>query len=293
MNVIKFKDALGPDDQFNDLFRGKYAYWINMKYAVPFDCISESEYIAFERNPKLLTCSAPRIPYVDTDRGCINILIDVEETDVINSIKTLKGKNNLVPSDITVAQLKKFRTWLAKKLLELNEFNEDQHAVINYYAQGMYDGVVKVLSKIDRSLNIPIKGVQGSCNSCSNLSNPFTELSTCDPLETYRTYIYTEMVKMFSEVDFWKDQYSNFLQEMLIYVRGIITSGLSISSTSGNKYKDCSCTTTVGDEYFDILKRLAKSIEYILDSDIVGHRLYIAKALNEWASSCYEQMEWA
>lgn len=293
MNVIKFKDAFGPDNKFNDLFRGKYAYWIVMKYAVPFDCISEAEYVAFERNPKLLIDNKSCIPFIDTDRGCINILIDIEETDLINSIKTFKAKNDFVPADISLPELKKFRTWLAKRLLDFNNFGEDQTAVLNYYAGGMFDGVVKVLSKIDKSMNIPVTGSQSSCSACSTLSNPYGELTVCDPLDTYRTYMYAEMVKMFSEIDFWKNQYSNLLQEILIYIKGIIKSGLGIASIQSSNFKDCACTgQDANSDYFDILKRLAQSLEYIIDGDIVGHKLYIAKAFNEWATTCYEQMEW-
>ena len=49
MNIIKFKDQIRPlDDLFNTYLKGKYAYWIQMRYVVPFEYISQAEYIKYE-----------------------------------------------------------------------------------------------------------------------------------------------------------------------------------------------------------------------------------------------------
>ena len=296
MNIIKFKDVIKVnDDNFNKYLKGKYAYWINMRYAIPFEFITEQEYITMSRCDHWLKdpCKKECVFYWDTNRGSINILIDVQETENINSISCYEAKNSFTPGqNLTIDDLKVFRTWLAKRLLEFNKFNEDDSLVINYYANGMYDNTVKILSKIDRKLSIPVTGSHNSCSMCSDISNLNVGMvDVCDPLETYRTYIYKLMVEKFSDIDFWKSQYTPFMEEFKWYIDDILKVGFTIEETTDN-YLDCSCTGDSDDYFKDILRRLSRSIEYILDDETCGHRLYIAKAFNDWATYCYEKMYW-
>ena len=288
MNVIKFKDTWGPDGKFNDLLRGKYAYWIGMRYAVPFACATLQDYIKLEREPKLID----KYPHWDTNKGSINILIDVEETDRVNSIKSFEAQNEYVAEDITTAELKNFRTWLAKELLKLNLVEGDEKMMLEYYASGMYNDIVRILSKVDSEMVVPTT-INSGCDRCSSTQSHATSLNTCDPLSAYRAFMYGIMVKMFSEVEFWKEQYTVFLQQMLIYLKGILKVGFTIKSVDSSKFVDCSCTGDDSDrEFRDIITRLCTSIEYVLDADTTGHKLFMAKAFNDFAALCYEQMQW-
>ena len=55
MNIIKLKDILMPDfypvaNLFNTKLKGKYAYWVKMRYIFPLDSIDYDTYIKYERH---------------------------------------------------------------------------------------------------------------------------------------------------------------------------------------------------------------------------------------------------
>lgn len=296
MNIIKFKDVIKVnDDNFNKYLKGKYAYWVRMQVAIPFDFMSEEEYVNAERSGHLPKGLRECEHYWYTDSGQVCALIDDVETDNINSIGRCETLNGMSAGEtLTVEQLKKFRTWLAKSLLEFNKFDEDEHEVVDYYAKGMYNTVVKSLSKIETNATLLELGPKGSCTVCSNNSIPtLGNVTVCDPLQSYRDFIYRKMVEMFSEIEFWADQYKPFIEEMRNYIEGIVSVGFTIGENERyNKFADCTCTNGNSDYFFEILKRLSRSLEYILDGELQGHKLYISKAFNEFASFCYEEMEW-
>lgn len=296
MNIIKFKDVIKVnDDNFNKYLKGKYAYWVRMQVAVPFDFMSEGEYVNAERSGHLPKGLKECEHYWYTDRGQVCALIDDVETDNINNIGRYQTLNGMSAGEtLTIEQLKKFRTWVAKSLLEFNKFDDDEYEVIDYYSKGMYNLVVKSLSKIETNVALPELGPKGSCTVCSNNSVPtLGNVTVCDPLQSYRDYIYRKMVETFSEIEFWADQYKPFIEEMKNYVDGIISVGFVIDSNERyDKFADCSCSDKNSDYFVEILKRLSQALEYVLDNDLQGHRLFISKAFNEFASFCYEKMEW-
>ena len=69
MNIIKFKDIIvNGDDVFNKKFKGKYAYWVHMKYAMSFDDISTTDYVRYETYEKLSDVLAEEgTEYISTD----------------------------------------------------------------------------------------------------------------------------------------------------------------------------------------------------------------------------------
>ena len=125
MNIIKLRDKIMPGDSqqatfFNSQLKGKYAYWIHMRYIVPLESLGENGYVACEEDiTKLLKDNNGEYPkpygteYLDIysfitdlyDKTALNIMeyIDIETTDKINSINEFKLKNTYtVDSDITI-----------------------------------------------------------------------------------------------------------------------------------------------------------------------------------------------
>ena len=77
-----------------------------------------------ETSPVFIKIDHSRIKYVDLwwdDYYWMNRYIDLTETDKINSVDDLKLYNSYVPDvDIPTDELKRFRTWLATSLLDVN-----------------------------------------------------------------------------------------------------------------------------------------------------------------------------
>ena len=54
MNIVKLKDILMPSDYriselFNTKLKGKYAYWVKMRYIFPLDSLDYKTYINYEQ----------------------------------------------------------------------------------------------------------------------------------------------------------------------------------------------------------------------------------------------------
>ena len=137
--------------------------------------------------------------------GCnITKYIDIAETDKINCTTLYRLHNEYVSDDdITIDELKKFRSWLATQLLKFDENNKEEQChemyteeethVLEYYKNGMYDLVVKYLSEFGQT-DINLNTINTSSCGCagnSNLSSLYnTSLSICDTLAIYRRNIY-------------------------------------------------------------------------------------------------------
>lgn len=313
MNLIKFKDQIRPgDDLFNTYLKGKYAYWIQMRYIVPFEFIDTRKYVEMEGDSTILTgwrdrgCAQPDPYYWDIRSGNIEAWVDIEGTEEANSINRFSIHNNFTSdSDITLDEIKKFRTWLAATLLRFDQandgsqihrlYNEDITEMLKYYAGGMYDPCVKALSKLGNTISID-RIVNSECGcSGTNLSGLYNEhLSTCDPLYAYRKYMYDQMVHAFSNIDFWTRFPELFIKEFKQYIDNIIQLNLPLKGTSWlSTFVDCTCHMN-SDQlmYMEILKRLSKALEYIRLDDVTGNLNFISKALRDWSTELYEAMEW-
>lgn len=300
MNVIKFKDIIKDgDSQFNDNFKGKYTYWVKMQYAVPFDDLTVGEYTTYERGN-------------ETPAGSINTdeyqeYIDIAGTDAANSIDGFKLFNNYsTDSDITLDELKVFRRWLAQTLLGFDvEYTENQEHMLQYYANDMYDDTVKWLNQFGgittsytdlyttQKTGVPVGcGCSGVSATLSNLYA--TNLTTCDPMSVYRKNIWSLMVDTFSEIDFWTVLSPAFLQEFKAYIDNILQVGLPLESTEWTSvFADCACGQSPNSSNVAILSHLSQSLQYMIDGETSGHKNFIQKSLNDWASVLYEKMFWA
>jgi hypothetical protein len=154
MNIIKLQDIILDEtwglnkeeiDLFNKHLKGKYAYWIHMRYIVSFDHMRHEGYLACEEDiNKLLKrengtypkpYGAPSIDIYDwmdrnnPDGSHLHIepykYVDMVETDRINNTIDYRLKNSFVPEQTTIEDLKKFRTWLAVQLLKHDQTDFD------------------------------------------------------------------------------------------------------------------------------------------------------------------------
>lgn len=319
MNVIKLKDVIMPDhmphaEYFNKYLKGKYAYWVQMRYIVSFEHMRHEGYIACEEDiTKLLqredgTYPKPYgAPALDVYDDKIIRFVDDIETDKINSIIDLRLKNKYTADeDITTNSLRKFRAWLASELLsmDVNKFNEQAYIyfnemethVLKYYESNMYDETIKVLTNFNQSQDYTISSNSNSKCGCGSysLNDLYISTDSCDIIYTYRKNIYNEMVKMFSNIDFWTRWSPDFIALFKKYIDNIIKLNLPFTDdTPINSFNDCNCATNnKHSECMDILKRLSVSLEYIYNDDVIGHKNYISDALRDWSSTLYESMQW-
>lgn len=299
-------------DYFNKHLKGKYAYWVQMRYVVSFDHMRHEGYVACEGDiEKLLQRtdgSYPR-PYGAPAIDVTTILpyVDSLETDRINNTIEFRMKNSYSPDDdITIDELKLFRSWLAQQLLKMDqtEMGEQKNSylsdiethVLRYYADDMYDSTIKILIDFGGT-SASLETLSTSSCGChgSNLSSLYnTELNTCDPLSIYKKNVYNKMVEMFSVETFWTKWAPEFLNEFKKYVDNIIKCNFVLSKTEWHsEFVDCGCQNkSEQDKFIDILRRLSVSLEYMRDGKVAGHKNYINDALYDWSSMLYEKMQW-
>lgn len=320
MNIIKLKDIIMPEDQpmaeyFNKYLKGKYAYWIQMRYIVSFDHMRHEGYVACEEDiTKLLQKedgSYPKpygAPTFDVYDMNIMKYVDSAETDRVNSTIEFRMKNSYSPdNDITIDELKLFRTWLAQELLKMDQtelgeqkksyFTYEQTHILEYYANNMYNDIIKTLSTFGVSTQY-ISSLTSSTCGCmhgTNLSSLYnTELNVCDPINVYRKNIYDKMVEMFSVVEFWSQWSTEFINEIQKYIDNIIKCNFILTQSEWqSEFVDCGCQNTSEQEKaIEILKRFSVALGYIKNEQIIGHKNYINDALYDWASLLYEKMHW-
>lgn len=314
MNIIKLKDIVKPgDDLFNKHLKGKYAYWVHMRYIVSFDHMRHEGYVACEEDiNKLLKDSEGNFPnpygapYIDIYETDMTRYIDIYETDKANNIIKYRLQNNFTSdNNITIDELKKFRTWLATNLLMFDLdvyskpsntlFNEHDTHILSYYKSGMYNDTVRILSIFGNSEPQLMDLTTSTCGCDSNWSSLYTtQVSTCDPLYVYKHNIYKEMVDMFSNIDFWTQFPQEFILEFKKYIDNIIKCNFDLTKSQYvSDYVDCGCNNVDNQELMiNILKRLSQSLEYIAQGNTMGHKNYIHDAFKDWATNLYELMEW-
>ena len=307
-------DASNPyASYFNKHLKGKYAYWIQMRYIVSFDHMRHEGYVACEEDiNKLLqkedgTYPKPYgAPSLDVYEPGIICYVDSNETDNINSIINYRLKNKYTADeDVTIEELKKFRNWLASEILAMDQskigaqrymlLNTEETHVLNYYNLGMYDETIKILSEFGRE-NVEV--VDKTVNSCGcgnqNISGLYNiDVTVCDPISIYKNNIYKKMVSIFSDIDFWTRWTPEFILLFKKYIDNIININLPIKTDKVN-FTDCTCLQKdpIQENFISTLKKLSISLGYIYESDIIGHKNYITDALKDWSTMFYEDMYW-
>lgn len=311
MNIIKFKDIIVPDNNvFNEHFKGKYCLWPKLTWAVNFNDVDFNEYVDLEQS--VIEPQDMEIPYLVVMPASSEMidLVDIEATTKANSTSRFEAENKFLPgSDITIEELKQFRSWLASSLLSLQKYDDDTtKSMLEYYQEHMNDRIVRTLRKFSTYFNTSDLNVNYSYNTCGCTNNPtkiskdllskeLTVYSGCDPIDVYKMGIYSKMVEIFSNMYYWIDGFEtkNFLIDFKKYIDNIIDCEFVLGS--GNSIygiTDCMCINQNNQEVNTlILKNLSKSLEYIINDDVIGHKNFISDSFSKWAKNLYEYMEWA
>ena len=328
MNIIKLKDIIMPESDpnsylFNKYLKGKYAYWVQMRYIVPMGLYMDEKYnimigmkhegyVACEENIDKLLITNGHIPK-PYGSPCLDVYqymnyVDSKETDRVNNTKEFRMKNNYTSdSDITIEDIKVFRTWLADELLSMDKYenggqrydllNEKQTHIIQYYSNNMYDNTIKILSEFGAQTDYSKGFITTDCgcsHQTNNLSSLYNDsLNICDPVSIYKHNIYLGMIEMFSNIEFWTQWDPEFVLVVKKYIDNIIKLNLPLSKSSYNSdFNDCVCGSSDDNELNNILVRLSQSMGYIGNNDIKGHKNYISDALRDWSTHLYEHMYW-
>ncbi len=327
MNIVKFKDIMLDETDpraplFNEKFRGKYCWCVNWKWCVSFDDMDEVAYCA--------ASSADSVPegtefLLITDCGD---LADQDAVTRINSIDSYILSNSYVPSEFTLDQIKKFRTFTAESLLansiawdtEYDETLSDKITkMLTYYKNGMLDEVIKTLAAFSDSAALNVTGTYTDCGcggttsgasvvlkdqsgmyrsasscGCSSANAALLLANTCDCVGLYRGKIRNFMIDIFSDWRFWDKVTDTVVPDMIEMLKAILEAGLPLSFNSTDViYGDCSCLGGNTDEAGKlIISNLIKALTYIKDEDVVAHKNFVKNSLFAWASKLYEWMEW-
>ena len=307
MNIVKFQDTILNESNnnmlseekvnlFNNKLKGKYAYAINFKFIVPFEDITFAQYYEISNNESIIS----GINYIDL----INIseFIDQSKTQMANSITVFEEANKFTTdSDITLDELKKFRTWLADMLYTL--FNDSLDNItkemLNYYREEMHDDTIEHLSYFANDTEHDLISTTNTSNcGCQNntqlLNNQYI-ISSCNPTYIYRKGVYEKMVSVFSDIDFWLKLNKDFLNEIKRYIDGIIKCNLPLyTSQFSSVLHDCGCLTqnSAQEERMQILKDLSMCFDFLATDNYTSKKNHISLTLNKWASLLYERMRW-
>lgn len=311
MNIVKFKDIITESDFFNENLKGKYAIAINFKYVFPLGIENISD--------DVLNIIATEYKQLQEQPGDILVINEIEFSRNVNYVlfedvreyaesfdtldKYLYLNEFTTDEDITLDDLKRFRTWLAEALYAndtwIDQWSKDPDKLrdmLLYYIHEMYDRVVKSLMKFNSYVDVNNISKQSGCG-CFNNAVTYTSdvLSVCDPLLIYRHNIYKYMIEIFSDVSYWLGQ-EEICGEMKKYIDNIIKSNLPLTSvTLYDKFADCTCINVDANEQdtlMNILKRLSLSLGYIINHNASGNRNYIASAFLDWSTYLYEKMRW-
>jgi hypothetical protein len=317
MNIVKFKDKLMPDDIFmadffNKNLKGKYAYWVQMRYIFPLDSLCYKTYIKYEQYDPVHFLSPDILPHIDlySEKYCMidfaNDYIDIEVTEQVNNVYDYIIYNNYTSDpDIDITKLRMFRTWLASELVKFNistdgtylgKFTEDQMHMLEYYKNNMFNEVVKQLSVFGKQ-TYESEILNNSCGCCnSNMSSLYniSDISLCDALTIYKSNIHKLMVQTFEKIEFWQQFHIDFIKTFKKYIDNILKNKMPINTgNTTSVFTDCKCSsTTEFNKNEDILKQLSIALNYIIDNDIKGHVNYIHDALYNWAEYLYDYMSW-
>lgn len=302
MNIVKIKDehidsSVSFHDLFESSFRGKYVVCINWFYCIPIENHTNTDIIDLSLDA---SDDIPSDAIMFQDLLDAN-LVDIEETEKINDLNKYRKFNSFVSSELTSSQIKMFRTWLASTLLyfELEE-DEDTILMLKYYKDSMYDGVIQVLSRFGKYTQDRVdendKKCSCGCGQSLSIMSTTLPINICDPISIYRTNMHNKMVDVFSDTNFWLKYDKDFIKMFKLYIDNIIKMNLPFNNSNNTSMiVECSCdinSNTSQSLAMDQLRQLSQSLQYIIDDDIAGHKLYIYNSLMTFANNLYDYMQW-
>lgn len=252
---------------------------------------------------KIIKTCSPEFNFIDQwveENEWIINYIDLTETEKANALTEFISYNSFIPDDdLTLAELKRFRNWLAETLLSIkDDWNDDEKHILSYYANGMYDDTLKWLHVFgDKNIQIidNITSNKCGCVGSSNLASLYADsLTICDPVSLYKRGIKDGMVELFSNLNTWSPLPETFLAEVKKYIDGIIKSNLSLTIEDDSLLLGCDCVNRVTEQEvaINILNRLSKAFEYLSNHELANHKNFILSALNDWSLKLYELMYW-
>lgn len=334
MNIVKLKDiildescGLSPEkiELFNTQFKGRYVHCINWKYLIPLEVMNNEAAITLSKELQNSTTTITSIdkPWLSLDeleKEYVDV-IDEDETKKVNAIHKYIEYNSFTPDkELTLEQIKMFRTWLATVLFNLlypePDVEKNTITMLEYYKNDMDDNVIDTLASFHVDMpqvGIYTAGVQGvtginilspvkksSC-SCTHssiaamLAQP-SSVSVCDPIAIYRRALYSQMVDVFSDINFWMQREKELLLEIKHYIDAIIKLNLPLTASQYvSELYDCNCLTSTDsaqERLMSILKNLSTAFDYMVKDQVTGNKNFIGDTLNQWAAKLYEIMRW-
>lgn len=348
MNIVKLKDiildescGLSPEkiELFNTQFKGRYVHCINWTYLVPLEEMDNEAAIELSKElcidlleptvavddlqaiqKDITTTSIDQYPWFYLDE--LAAYVDENDTEKVNAIYKYIEYNSFTPDkELTLEQIKMFRTWLATVLFNLlfPEPDVEKNTIaimLNYYKNEMNDNVIDTLASFHVDMpqvgiyNVGVQGVTGinvlspvkksscSCAQSSTaalLAQP-SSVSVCDPIAIYRKALYSQMVDVFSDINFWLKREKELLLEIKRYIDAIIKLNLPLTASQYvSELYDCNCLTSTDsaqERLMSILKNLSTAFDYMADGNVTGNKNFIGDTLNQWATKLYEIMRW-
>lgn len=303
MNVVKFQDILIEDELFNEYFKGKYCYAVCWNKCVPVDELSFDNYKLSEQTSlasgKVIIVHEPHQEIHQLSLDSFKEYIDTEETLNVNNtiIERCTYLNKFTTDDdITLDEIRKFRTWLADILYENQAFISHYTAdvdklnhTLQYYKKEMNDETIYSLSTFTglESVNI----INTSTCGCSHSSNIVNNVTNCDPLSIYKNQIYYYMCTVFSDINYWIPQ-QYICKEFKKYIDNIIQLNLPLTTNTITNIDCINIDISEQDLLINILKNLSKALEYIINDQVDGHKNFISNSFTNWAVKLYERMRW-
>lgn len=313
MNIIKLKDIVMTEECsftsfFNDNLKGKYAYWVKMRYIFPLESLDYKTYIKYEQLDTKHFLKNNMLPYIDlySEECCMmdfsQKYIDCDETELLNTQhlnKYILANAYAADLDIDIDELRNFRTWLAKEILFMNSYlnilTGNEIHMLSYYENDMYNDIVKQLNVFGDENMFTLFNNENTCSCCTtNISGLYNNIltPTCNALNTYTTNIHKFMVQTFENVDFWTKFDKKFLETFKRYIDNILKVGFIINDKANSEiYIKCNCNN-VENISTEILKKLSEALQYIINNELTGHLNFIHDALYNWAEKLYDKMSW-
>ena len=339
MNIVKLKDiildescGLSPEkiELFNTQFKGRYVHCINWTYLIPLESMDNEAAIELSKELQNGTTTTTSIDQPWFYLSELTNYVDENDTEKVNAIYKYIEYNSFTPDkELTLEEIKKFRTWLATVLFNLlfpeRDVEQDVEpdvkkkntiTMLEYYMNEMNDNVIDTLASFHVDMpqvSIYTAGVQGvtginilspvkksSC-SCTNssiaamLAQP-SSVSVCDPIAIYRRALYSQMVDVFSDINFWMQREKELLLEIKRYIDAIIKLNLPLTASQYvSELYDCNCLTSTDsaqERLMSILKNLSTAFDYMANDKVTGNKNFIGDTLNQWAVKLYEIMRW-